>query len=83
MKNLQILNLSENKIKFLPKEFGTLPQLIRLDLIDNLLGTSRHSTWEWLENSVRDNLVQLDIGHNFVSCLFNNLLFQLSKLIAT
>nr|XP_012220174.1 PREDICTED: leucine-rich repeat and death domain-containing protein 1-like isoform X1 [Linepithema humile] len=67
LNNLQILFLCENKISFLPKEFGTLSQLITLDLMDNLLGRCKHATWEWLETVIRDNLLELDIGCNFLT----------------
>lgn len=67
MENLQSLFLCQNKLKFLPREFGTLPKLTQLDLSKNMLEIGEHSTWEWLKNSVKDNLSQLDIHCNLVS----------------
>ncbi|XP_067215836.1 leucine-rich repeat-containing protein 40-like isoform X2 [Linepithema humile] len=69
LKNLHFLYLFKNKIKFIPKEFGILSQLIVLNLMDNLLGTCQHSTWEWLEMPIRDNLSlrHLNICGNFLT----------------
>ncbi|XP_067203533.1 leucine-rich repeat-containing protein 58-like [Linepithema humile] len=64
---LKRLNISRNYIKFLAKEFGTLSQLLELNLSNNLLGTCRHSTWEWLNMPIRNNLMHLEICGNFLT----------------
>nr|XP_012223220.1 PREDICTED: p53-induced death domain-containing protein 1-like [Linepithema humile] len=68
LKNLQSLNVSRNKIKFLPKELGTLPHLMYLDLTSNHLGKSDHNTWEWLEQTeVRNKLSELYLSDNLLT----------------
>lgn len=70
LQSLRVLNLSNNKISFLPKELGTLPHLRFLDLSHNNLGKSVRSKWAWLEQTaLRRNLCFLDISNNLVSCI--------------
>lgn len=68
LQNLKFLDLSNNKISFLPKELGALPHLQTLDLSHNNLGKSIRSKWTWLEQTtLRRNLCFLDISNNLVS----------------
>ncbi|XP_012234890.1 leucine-rich repeat protein 1-like [Linepithema humile] len=65
LKNLQLLDISDNKIEFLPKELGTLSHLVFLNLSSNHLGRSRCNTWEWLEQAaVRNKMTQLHLSNN-------------------
>lgn len=70
LQSLKFLDLSNNKISFLPKELGTLPHLQALDLSCNNLGKSVRSKWAWLEQiALRSNLNFLNISNNLVSCI--------------
>jgi len=66
--NLVYVNLTNNRITNLPKEFGTLPFLRRLDLSHNYLGTPGQYKWLWIEQfAIKRNLLYLDISYNLVS----------------
>lgn len=66
LKNITNLNLSNNEIIYLPAEFGTMPQLMVLDLSHNYLFAD--STWTWLEQTpIRNSLLSLNICNNYVS----------------
>jgi len=66
--NLIYVNLTNNRITNLPKEFGTLPFLQRLDLSHNRLGTPGQYKWLWMEQfAIRKNLLYLNISYNLVS----------------
>lgn len=68
LQSLRILDLSNNKISYLPKEVGTLPHLQQLLLSQNNLGKSPESKWTWLEQTaIKQNLHFLDISSNLVS----------------
>lgn len=70
LQSLRILDLSDNKISYLPKEVGTLPHLQQLLLSQNNLGKSPGSKWAWLEQTaIKQNLHFLDISSNSVSCI--------------
>lgn len=70
LQSLRILDLSDNKISYLPKEVGTLPHLQQLLLSQNNLGKSPGSKWAWLEQTaIKHNLHFLDISNNSVSCI--------------
>ncbi|XP_072755557.1 leucine-rich repeat protein 1 isoform X1 [Anoplolepis gracilipes] len=70
LQNLKFLDLSNNKISFLPTELGTLPNLQALNLSHNNLGKSVHSKWTWLEQTpLRNNLHFLDISNNLLTKL--------------
>lgn len=69
LQSLRVLDLSDNKLSYLPKELGTLPHLQRLLLSQNNLGKSTKSKWAWLEQTaIKHNLHLLDISSNSVSC---------------
>ncbi|XP_067215039.1 leucine-rich repeat-containing protein 1-like isoform X2 [Linepithema humile] len=64
---LRYLNLSHNYIKFIPKELGTLPHLMCLNLSSNHLGKSDCNTWEWLEQTaIRIRLCDLNLSDNLL-----------------
>lgn len=68
LQSLRILDLSNNKLSYLPKEVGTLPHLQQLFLSQNNLGKSSRSKWAWLEQTaIKNNLHFLDISSNSVS----------------
>jgi len=68
LQSLRILDLSDNKLSYLPKEVGTLPHLQQLILSQNNLGKSSRSKWAWLEQTaIKHNLHFLDISSNSVS----------------
>jgi len=74
LQSLRILDLSDNKIFYLPKEMGTLPHLQQLLLSQNNLGKSPRSKWAWLEQTaIKHNLHFLDISNNSVSIIQLNL----------
>jgi len=74
LQSLRILDLSDNKIFYLPKELGTLPHLQQLLLSQNNLGKSPKSKWAWLEQTaIKHNLHFLDISNNSVSIIQLNL----------
>jgi len=65
--------VSNNKIKFLPKELGTLHSLEWLDVSHNHLGRStEYAKWEWLQQTaIKNNLKDLNLNNNEVSCTIN------------
>ncbi|XP_067211233.1 leucine-rich repeat-containing protein 39-like [Linepithema humile] len=66
--NLRELNLNHNYIKFLPKELGTLPHLMYLDLSSNHLGKYNRKAWEWLEQTeVKNKLLRLYLSDNLLT----------------
>jgi len=68
LQNLRVLDLSDNKISFLPKELGTLPHLQHLVLSRNQFGKSPGFKWAWLESApIKNSLLILDLSDNFVS----------------
>ncbi|XP_029661432.1 leucine-rich repeat protein 1 [Formica exsecta] len=68
LQSLRFLDLSNNKISFLPKELGTLPHLQALNLSCNNLGKSVRSKWAWLEQTaLRNNLDFLNISNNLLT----------------
>ncbi|XP_011351004.1 leucine-rich repeat protein 1 isoform X2 [Ooceraea biroi] len=68
LENLRVLDLSDNKLSFLPKELGTLPHLQHLVLAQNQFGKSPRFKWAWLESdAIKNNLRILDISHNFLT----------------
>ncbi|XP_050466544.1 leucine-rich repeat protein 1 [Cataglyphis hispanica] len=70
LQSLRFLDLSNNKISFLPKELGTLPHLQALDLSYNNLGKSVQSKWAWLEQiALRSNLNFLNLSNNLLTKL--------------
>ncbi|XP_067211175.1 leucine-rich repeat protein lrrA-like isoform X3 [Linepithema humile] len=79
LKNLRSLYINNNRIKFLPKELGTLPHLTHLNLSCNHLWKSDHNTWEWLKQiEIRNKLSKLDLSDN----LLRELPPQIGKLSA-
>lgn len=82
LQSLRLLDLSNNKISFLPKELGTLPHLQTLNLSHNNLGKSVKSKWTWLEQAaLRSNLYFLDIRDNLVSCVYCYSIIRLTNKI--
>lgn len=77
LQSLRILDLSDNKISYLPKELGTLPHLQQLLLSQNNLGKSPRLKWAWLEQTaIKHNLHFLDLSNNSLTELpvqFRNL----------
>ncbi|XP_067211179.1 leucine-rich repeat and death domain-containing protein 1-like isoform X4 [Linepithema humile] len=69
LKNLTTLDITGNRINFLPKEFGNL-SLLDLDLSCNDFGRSKQSAWEWLTQApIRNNLRKLDISCNYITAV--------------
>nr|XP_012220175.1 PREDICTED: leucine-rich repeat protein lrrA-like isoform X2 [Linepithema humile] len=68
LKNLTTLNIANNGINFLPKEFGNLP-LSDLNLSFNYLKRqSKQSAMEWLmQASIRNNLKKLNLSFNYLT----------------
>ncbi|XP_011643509.1 leucine-rich repeat protein 1 [Pogonomyrmex barbatus] len=65
LQSLKHLDLSDNKIPFLPKELGTLPNLQNLLLARNNFGKSSRSKWTWLEQTpIQNSLRFLDLSGN-------------------
>ncbi|TGZ57352.1 leucine-rich repeat protein 1 [Temnothorax longispinosus] len=65
LQSLNVLDLSDNKISYLPREVGTLPHLQQLVLSRNTLGKSPGSKWAWLEQTaIKHTLQFLDISDN-------------------
>lgn len=66
--NLTNLHLGHNKIISLPEALGTLPSLSALDLSHNYFGNTY--SWTWLRQTpIKNNLLYLNISHNYVSCI--------------
>ena len=66
--NLTHINLSNNKITNLPKNFGTLPCIQWLDLSYNRLGIRGQYKWLWIEQfAIQKSLIFLNISYNLVS----------------
>ncbi|XP_067211170.1 leucine-rich repeat protein SHOC-2-like isoform X2 [Linepithema humile] len=67
LKNLTTLNIRNNGIIFLPKEFGNLP-LLDLNLSFNKLENQSKQSWEWLmQASIRNNLRKCNISINLLT----------------
>lgn len=67
LNNLQILNLSDNRIENIPERLGDLP-LVQLDLSKNLLGKSSPNDWKWANKlRIKSSLQNINLSHNDVS----------------
>ncbi|XP_011866956.1 PREDICTED: ras suppressor protein 1-like isoform X1 [Vollenhovia emeryi] len=76
---LKSINIRSMKISFIPKNFGTLPQLEELDVSDNNLGAQED--WSWLEQtSTQNSLFALNLSGNSLT-KFPVQVTKLNKLI--
>ncbi|KAI4487352.1 hypothetical protein M0804_005501 [Polistes exclamans] len=65
LNNLKVLNLSNNQIKSLPKDLGSMPHLQELILSGNRFGIDANTKWDWLDqDNIRKNLCLLDLTSN-------------------
>lgn len=62
--NLKILDLSNNCIEFIPDELNILKNLQDINFSYNNLGKSAHLKWNWLKGNLCKSLQALDISHN-------------------
>jgi len=66
--HLIYINISRNNISLIPRDFGTLPTLQKLDISYNKLGWYNDYSWSWLEQTaIKNSLLILDLSGNFVS----------------
>lgn len=69
LSKLKILNLSNNLIEFLPEELSKLPNLKELNISHNQLGKSTLKQWQWLGGFLSKSLSLLDLTHNELNFL--------------
>lgn len=62
--NLKILDLSNNCIEFIPDELNILKNLQAINFAHNNLGKSAYLKWNWLKGNLVKTLQTLDISHN-------------------
>lgn len=66
LSNLQILNLSDNRIEHIPERLGDLP-LVQLDLSRNRLGNSTSADWTWVNRQrIKSSLQNVNLSNNEV-----------------
>jgi LRR-repeat protein 1 len=72
LRNLRVLNLSQNQLTNLPQELGMLPNLQELNLSDNQFGKSPLSKWSWMNGAnIRRTLCSLNLSSNKVNNYFS------------
>jgi len=72
-KHLRSVNISGNNISFIPRDFGTLPTLQKLDISNNSLGL--YNDYSWLEQTAtKNNLLFLNLSNNSVSYIIKLIL---------
>ncbi|XP_015187050.1 PREDICTED: leucine-rich repeat protein 1 isoform X2 [Polistes dominula] len=65
LNNLKVLNLSNNQIRSLPKDLGSMQHLQELILSGNRLGKDANTKWDWLDqDNIKKNLCLLDLSSN-------------------
>uniref|UniRef100_A0A2H1VLW0 SFRICE_005013 n=1 Tax=Spodoptera frugiperda TaxID=7108 RepID=A0A2H1VLW0_SPOFR len=65
LKQLVVLDLSNNVIEHIPPEFGNMPNLAELHLANNKLGVKGEIDWRWLLRlQVKNKLKLLDVTGN-------------------
>jgi len=73
--HLKSVNISGNNIYLMPRDFGTLPTLQKLDISNNNLGWHSDYNWSWLEQTaIKNSLLFLNLSKNFVSYIIKLIL---------
>lgn len=68
--NLVDITFQKIVITFFPKEFGTLPHVKEVTLLENCFINTFKFTWEWLEQiPIKFNLSHLNMGNISVSSI--------------
>ncbi|KAJ8714547.1 hypothetical protein PYW07_002772 [Mythimna separata] len=81
LKQLVILDLSNNAIEKIPPEFGRMPKLSELYLSNNQLGVKGEVDWRWLMGpQITNTLKLLDISGNKLGSLPKSI-WKLQKLV--
>ncbi|XP_047028995.1 leucine-rich repeat protein 1 [Helicoverpa zea] len=81
LKQLVVLDLSNNAIEKIPPEFGRMPNLCELFLSNNQLGVKGEVDWRWLMGSqITNKLKLLDISGNKLGHLPKSI-WKLQKLV--
>jgi len=75
--HLSYVNVSGHDISLIPKDFGTLPSLQKLDISNNNLGQYNDYSWSWLEQTaIKNNLLFLNLSGNLVSYIIKLILLN-------
>ncbi|CAG9791076.1 unnamed protein product [Diatraea saccharalis] len=70
LRNLVVLDLSDNEIEKIPPEFGRMPNLAELILVNNSLGNNSEIDWRWLLGpQIIKTLKLLDLTGNRIKSL--------------
>jgi len=73
--HLRSVNISGNNISIMPRDFGTLPTLQKLNISNNNLGQYNDYSWLWLEQTaIKNNLLFLNLSGNLVSYIIKLIL---------
>ncbi|XP_015187043.1 PREDICTED: leucine-rich repeat protein 1 isoform X1 [Polistes dominula] len=74
LNNLKVLNLSNNQIRSLPKDLGSMQHLQELILSGNRLGKDANTKWDWLDqDNIKKNLCLLDLSSNCLTEIPNKI----------
>ncbi|CAH0399347.1 unnamed protein product [Chilo suppressalis] len=81
LRNLVVLDLSDNEIEKIPPEFGRLPNLAELILVNNHLGKQSKVDWRWLLGpQIIKKLKLLDLSGNSIKLLPKSI-WKLQRLV--
>ncbi|XP_063830015.1 leucine-rich repeat protein 1 [Ostrinia nubilalis] len=81
LRNLVVLDLSDNEIEKIPAEFGRMPNLAELILANNQLGNKPDIDWRWLFGpQITNKLKLLDLRGNKLKELPKSI-WKLQKLV--